>query len=114
MGKTDFYIKFLGKVALGIIVALCFSMQVRAQSADNWKEQQITLRVSNQPLGKVLEKAAAAADAKITLQGVTLVNINKPISIAVKDKQLDKVIGELIGDQNVKIGIEDNVFYSRL
>ncbi|MBQ8543072.1 MAG: SusC/RagA family TonB-linked outer membrane protein [Bacteroidaceae bacterium] len=108
MGKTDFYIKFLGKVALGIIVALCFSMQVRAQSADNWKEQQITLRVSNQPLGKVLEKAAAAADAKITLQGVTLVNINKPISIAVKDKPLDKVIGELIGDQNVKIRFESN------
>lgn len=108
MGKTDFYIKFLGKVALGIIVALCFSMQVRAQSTDNWKEQQITLRVSNQPLGKVLEMAAAAADAKITLQGVTLVNINKPISIAVKDKPLDKVIGELIGDQNVKIRFEGN------
>ena len=108
MGKAHYYKKFFCKVALSLLMALCLSTYVHAQDAGNWKEQPITLRVSNQPLGKVLEKAAEAANAKITLQGVTLMNINKPISIAVKDKPLDKVIGQLIGDQNVKIRFEDN------
>lgn len=36
-------------------------------------------------------------------QGVTLVGINELTTLNVKDKPLDKVIGELIGDQNVRI-----------
>ena len=108
MRKANFYIKFFCKAALCLLVAMCITANAQAQDTDKWREQQITLRVSNQPLGKVLEMAAEAADAKITLQGVTLVNINKPISIAVKNKPLDKVIGELIGDQNVRIRFEDN------
>ena len=72
-----------------------------------WKEKPVTLRVSNQPLGKVLEMVAEAAGAKITLQEVSLWNINKPTSIVVKDKPLDKVLGELIGDQNIVIRYED-------
>lgn len=108
MRKANYYMKFFCKAFLCMLVAMCIAANVQAQDADKWREQQITLRVSNQPLGKVLEMAAQAANAKITLQGVTLVNINKPTSIVVKDKPLDKVIGELIGDQNVKIRFEDN------
>ena len=37
---------------------------------------------------------------------VSLWNINKPTSLVVKDKPLDKVLGDLIGDQNVVIRYE--------
>ena len=81
---------------------------MQAQNSDAWKDKPVTLRVSNQPLGKVLEMVAEAADARITLQDVSLWNINKPTSLVVKDKPLDKVLGELIGDQDVKIRYEGN------
>lgn len=81
---------------------------LQAQNVKEWKETPITLRISNQSLSKVLEKVAEAADAKLQLQGITLVNIDKPISLNVKDKPLDKVIGELVGNQNVKIRYEDS------
>jgi TonB-linked SusC/RagA family outer membrane protein len=83
-----------------------YTLGVQAQTSDSWKERPVTLRVSNQPLGKVLEMVAKAADARITLQDVSLWNINKPTSLVVKDKPLDKVLGELIGDQNVMIRYE--------
>lgn len=85
-------------------VLLAWSVPMLAQT--EWKDKPVTLRVSNQPLGKVLEMVADAAGAKITLQDVSLWNINKPTSIAVKDKPLDKVLGELIGNQNVVIRYE--------
>lgn len=85
---------------------VCSLTAVQAQTSGEWKEKPITLRVSNQPLGKVLEMVAEAAGATITLQDVSLWNINKPINLAVKDKPLDKVLGGLIGDQNIKIRYE--------
>lgn len=98
--------KFFYKI---FIVATLFMFSitgVSAQSAGEWKDKPVTLRVSNQPLGKVLEMVAEAAGAKITLQDVSLWNISKPISLAVKNKPLDKVLGELVGDQNVVIRYE--------
>ena len=98
--------KFFCKI---FIVATLFMFSItgaRAQSVGEWKDKPVTLRVSNQPLGKVLEMVAEAAGAKITLQDVSLWNISKPISLAVKDKPLDKVLGELVGDQNVVIRYE--------
>ena len=98
--------KFFCKI---FIVATLFMFSItgaRAQSAGEWKDKPVTLRVSNQPLGKVLEMVAEVAGAKITLQDVSLWNISKPISLAVKNKPLDKVLGELVGDQNVVIRYE--------
>ena len=97
------------KLVLKIMVAAALMLgadHVQAQNSDSWKETPVTLRVSNQPLGKVLEMVAETAHARITLQDVSLWNINKPTSLVVKDKPLDKVLGELIGDQNVKIRYE--------
>ena len=99
---------FFCRIAIIVLVILCNSTLLQAQTAQNWKEKEITLRVSNQPLGKVLEMVADAAGAKITLQGVSLWNINKPTSIAVKDKPLDKVLHQLVGDQNVKMRYESD------
>lgn len=96
------------KIIIAIVVLICSTTPMQAQHSDAWKEKPVTLRVSNQPLGKVLEMIAESVDAHITLQDVSLWNINKHTSIAVKDKPLDKVLGELIGDQNVKIRYEGN------
>ena len=106
MGNFDFNIRLFARKAVLAVLLLCSVTAVSAQDAASWKEKPVTLRVSNQPLGKVLEMVAEAANAKITLQEVTLWNINKPISLAVKDKPLDKVLGELVGDQNVIIRYE--------
>ncbi|MBR5477844.1 MAG: carboxypeptidase-like regulatory domain-containing protein, partial [Bacteroidaceae bacterium] len=105
MKKTVSNFGFFCKMLLVVAVLMC-TVAAQAQAQDAWKEKPITLRVSNQPLGKVLEMVAKAAGAKITLQEVSLWNIGKLTSIAVKNKPLDKVLGELIGDQNVKIRYE--------
>ena len=97
---------FFCKMSIAAIMFVCSVTAVHAQSAAGWKEKPVTLRVSNQPLGKVLEMVAEAANAEITLQDVSLWNINKPTTLAVKEKPLDKVLGELIGDQNVVIRYE--------
>ena len=70
---------------------------------DGWKNTPVTLRVSNETLGNVLAKVAKSVGADLVFQGVTLVGINELTTLNVKDKPLDKVIGELIGDQNVRI-----------
>ena len=93
-------------LALLLVVSPMAQAQAQTQATGGWKDKPVTLRVSNQPLGKVLEMVAQAADAKITLQDVSLWNINKPTSLAVKDKPLDKVLGELIGDQPIVISYE--------
>ena len=98
--------KLLCKIFVAVAVLMCSTAHMAAQTSDAWKDRPVTLRVSNQPLGKVLEMVAQAANAQITLQDVSLWNINKPTSLVVKDKPLDKVLGELIGDQNVKIRYE--------
>ena len=94
------------RMSLAAILLMCSITAAQAQLAACWKEKPITLRVSNQPLGKVLEMVAEAAGAKISFQDVSLWNIKKPISLAVKEKPLDKVLGDLVGDQNVVIRYE--------
>ena len=100
---------FFCKVALcALLVLFIGNNTLRAQGSTHWKNEKITLRVSNRPLGVILEMAAQAANAHLKIDGVTLVNINKPTSINVRNKEIDKVIGDLIGNQDVKIRFEDN------
>ena len=106
MRKTISCFKFFCKACIAVTFFMCCITGMQAQTSQDWKDKPLTLRVSNQPLGKVLEMVAEAADAKITLQDVSLWNINKPTSLAVKNKPLDKVLSELIGDQNIKIRYE--------
>ncbi len=94
------------KISIAAVLLMCSPASVLAQAAASWKEKPVTLRVSNQPLGKVLEMVAEAAGAKITMQDVSLWNINRPTSLAVKDKPLDKVLSGLVGDQDVVIRYE--------
>ena len=101
---SDF--RFFCKIFVTIAIWGCSFTYSHAQTAEAWKETPVTIRVSNQPLGKVLEMVAQAAGAKITLQDVSLWNIHRPTNLSVKDKPLDKVLGELIGDQNVILRYE--------
>ena len=106
MRKRISCFRFFCRFSVVAILFVCSITTLQAQTMDEWKEKPVTLRVSNQPLGKVLEMVAEAAGAKITLHNVSLWNINEPTSLAVKDKPLDKVLGDLIGDQKIKIRYE--------
>ena len=106
MRRTLSCLQQLCRLSAVTLLLMCSAASLQAQDAASWKEKPVTLRVSNKPLGKVLEMVAEAVNAKITLQDVSLWNINEPTSLAVKDKPLDKVLGDLIGDQNVKIRYE--------
>ena len=87
---------------------LLYVTSANAQSGalDDWKNTPVTLRVSNEPLGTVLEKVAKQANATIEFQEVALVGIARPTTLNVKDVPLDKVLGRLIGDQNVLVRYE--------
>ena len=93
---------------LMLCIMQLFVVKVQAQNAavDDWKNTKVTLRVSNEPLGKILEKVAKQAEATIEFQEVALVGIASPTTLNVKDMPLDKVLGRLIGDQNVLIRYE--------
>ncbi len=73
---------------------------------DGWKYQKITLRVSNMPMGDILNLVAKEANARITFQEVTLEGITQHTTINVKDKPLHEVVKDLIGKQDVKISYE--------
>lgn len=93
-------------MAMSILV--CANHQMLAQANDSWKNEKITVRVSNEKLGAVIEKVAQMAKATVVFQNVTLIGINQPTTLNVKDIPLDKVIGQLIGNQNVKVRYESN------
>ncbi len=81
--------------------------RIRAQKIDDsWKNQKITLRVSNKPMGEILNLVAKAANARIMFQEVTLEGISQHTTLNVKDKPLHKVVSELVGKQDVKISYE--------
>ena len=55
---------------LMLCIMQLFFVKVQAQSTavDDWKNTKVTLRVSNEPLGKVLEQVAKQAEATIEFQ----------------------------------------------
>lgn len=75
---------------------------------DGWKSERITLRISNQSLGNVLQEVAKAAGATIVFQGVSLVGIDQATTLNVSEKPLDEVLRDLIGNQAARIRYEGN------
>lgn len=72
----------------------------------NYKNEKITVRVSNEPLSKVIEKIAATAKVRINFQGATLIGIDKPTTINESNKTLDEILKNLLEDQNVRVRYE--------
>lgn len=68
-----------------------------------WEEEPLSLKVSYKPLGQVLEELASRVKATILYQEVTLMGIDKPTSINIKNKPFKDIIEKLIGDQDVSI-----------
>lgn len=105
MKQREFLLKStcLASLLVGAPVQMFPPLSANAQkvrpSDDGWKEEKVTLRVSNETLGSVLTKVAKSVNADLIFQGVTLVGINDLTTLNVKDKPLDKVLGELIGNQ---------------
>ena len=92
-----------GGLPLQILPPTTATAQNVRPAEDGWKNDPVTLRISNETLGTVLSKVAKSVGADLVFQGVTLVGINELTTLNVKDKPLDKVLGELIGNQNVRI-----------
>jgi len=109
MNKKESFLRLgcLATLFMGTPLQVLPPLTVHAQKVrpteDGWKNEKITLRISNETLGNVLNKVAKSVGADVIFQGVTLVGINNLTTLNVKDKPLDKVLGELIGDQNVRI-----------
>lgn len=77
-----------------------------AQQIEDWKNEKITLRVSNESLGAILNRVAKEAKATLVLQGVSLVGINDATTLNVKDMPLDKVLARLTKGQDIRIRYE--------
>ena len=70
MRKSFPYLKFFCKISIAAILCVCSIAGVQAQTSNTLKDKPVTLRVSNQPLGKVLEMVAESVNAKIIFQEV--------------------------------------------
>ncbi len=103
-------LKFFCMVALLAVMPLWVGGgMLHAQQSDNgWKNEKITLRISNESLGKVLDRVAKEANVQLNFQNVTLVGINQPTTLNVKDMPLHQVIDQLIGNQEVNVNYEVN------
>ena len=99
------------------VIALGIRPTVLAQGShdtDKWKNDPITLRVSNEAMGAVLEKVAKIANATIIYNNVGLVGIDKRITLNANKEPLHSVISKLIESQNIEVKYEDDrriVFY---
>lgn len=90
--------------SLFLLMALvAFPMSSFAQAEDSWKNTPITLRKSNEPLGTMLKLIAEQAGATIEFKNVSLFGIDKPTTVNIKNKPLDKALADLIGDQAVRM-----------
>lgn len=61
-----------------------------------YKNEKISVRISNEPLSKIIERIAQQAKVKINLQGVTLLGIDQPTTINATDKPLDEILRDLL------------------
>ncbi len=71
-----------------------------------YKNEKISVRISNEPLSKIIERIAQQAKVKINLQGVTLLGIDQPTTINATDKPLDEILRDLLKEQNVHLRYE--------
>ena len=66
-----------GGLPLQILPPSTATAQNVRPAEDGWKNDPVTLRISNETLGNVLSKVAKSVGADLVFQGVTLVGINE-------------------------------------
>ncbi len=92
---------------LVLAIQLLGSIRLYAQS-DKWENDKVTLRISSQPLGKVLDRVAKEAKASIKYNNTTLVNINSKVTINAKNLTVKQIIAQLLSNQSVVVSYEPN------
>ncbi len=106
MRKTTRCFRYLCALTLiAVLYIMLGSTQVCAQERvdDSWKNEKITLRVSSQTMGEILNLIAKEANAHIVFHAVSLEGINQATTINVNDKPIHEAISGLIGQQNAKV-----------
>lgn len=96
-------------LSLALCTSLGMTYTVSAQDIDReraYKNERISVRISNEPLSTIIERVAAQAKVKINLQGVTLIGIDRPTTVNENDKTLDEILRELLKGQNVRLRYE--------
>lgn len=92
-------------IGIGIMLVLLAHTQVLAQ-ADKFEITKITLNVTNEPLGSVLDKISEMTGAKFVFdKGV--IDVNRRVTLNVKDKAISEVIRELTFKENPDIKFQD-------
>lgn len=106
MNRLSRNVRLFCAVLMISLMQICLSdnsIMAQGKTSDEWKKTPISLRISNIPLGQVIERVAKEAKAKVVYQDVALEGIDKPTTLNVKETPLDEVIYKLIGKQDVSI-----------
>ncbi len=94
-------------------LCLCTSMgltdSVWAQNINQdraYRNEKISVRISNEPLSKIIEQVAEMAKVNINMDGVTLLGIDRPTTVNESNKTIDQILRDLLKDQNVQLRYE--------
>lgn len=95
------------KLCYLVCALFLFSGQVNAQSADDYKNTNVTLKVANMPLSQVLDTLADMTDVKFFYNHAQI-NANKPVTLDVYNRALSYVLNIVLADQAVDIDYQMN------
>lgn len=95
------------KLCCFVFVLLVFQGNLFAQAQDDYKETRVTLRVDNMPLGEVLDTLATMTDVKF-FYNHSQIDVNKKLSLDLKERTLNYVLIVVLADQAVDIDYQSN------
>lgn len=98
-GSVKFFL-IVCLLALGIIKG-------HAQNNDNYRQQNISLNVNNEPLEQVLDKIAKLTNTQF-FYNHSLLDLQKKVKLNLKNRTLDEVLMYVLGDQNVTLEYQNN------
>ena len=90
------------KLCYLVFALFLFSGQVNAQTADDYKNTNVSLKVTNMPLSQVLDTLAEMTDVKFFYNHAQI-NANKPVTLDVTDRALSYVLNIVLADQAVDL-----------
>lgn len=90
-----------------LLCACCLFTGYTHASGEEYENQKITIKTSDEPLDKVLDQIARIANVHF-FYNHTQVNVNKKVSLNITDKPLSYVLEVVLGDQNVNLEYQVN------
>ena len=95
------------KFTIFVLMLFLFVGSVQAGNDDDYKNTKITLKVDNMRLDKVLDSLAVMVKVQFFYNHAQI-NVQKEISIDVKNRTLDYVLLMILGDQPVDVEYQMN------